>query len=52
LPIPRTFSDLGFKLKATSGTHAFLAGNGIESEQVFKMLERRRHIGDAILDGD
>jgi carbamoyl-phosphate synthase large subunit len=52
LPIPRTFSDLGFKLKATSGTHAFLAGNGIESEQVFKMLERRPHIGDAILDGD
>ncbi|MBW2578478.1 MAG: carbamoyl-phosphate synthase large subunit, partial [Deltaproteobacteria bacterium] len=50
--VARTFSDLGFTLKATSGTHAFLAENGIESEQVFKMLERRPHIGDAILDGD
>ncbi len=50
--VARTFSDLGFKLKATSGTHAFLAENGIESEHVFKMLERRPHIGDAILDGD
>jgi carbamoyl-phosphate synthase large subunit len=50
--VARTFSELGFTLKATSGTHAFLAENGIESEHVFKMLERRPHIGDAITDGD
>ena len=50
--VARTFSDLGFKLKATSGTHAFLAENGIDSEYVFKMRERRPHIGDAIMNGD
>ena len=50
--VARTFSALGFTLKATSGTHAFLAENGIESERVYKMLERRPHIGDAILDGE
>jgi carbamoyl-phosphate synthase large subunit len=50
--VARTFSDLGFKLKATSGTHALLAENGIESEYVFKMRERRPHIGDAIMNGD
>ncbi|MBW2494168.1 MAG: carbamoyl phosphate synthase large subunit, partial [Deltaproteobacteria bacterium] len=50
--VARTFSGMGFTLKATSGTHAFLAENGIESERVYKMLERRPHIGDAITDGE
>jgi len=50
--VARAFSDLGFKLKATAGTHALLAENGIDSEHVFKMLERRPHIGDAITNGD
>ncbi|MBW2543777.1 MAG: carbamoyl-phosphate synthase large subunit, partial [Deltaproteobacteria bacterium] len=50
--VARTFSGMGFTLKATSGTHSFLAENGIESEQVYKMLERRPHIGDAITDGE
>jgi carbamoyl-phosphate synthase large subunit len=50
--VARAFSDLGFKLKATSGTHAFLAENGIDSEYVFKMRERRPHIGDAIMNGE
>jgi carbamoyl-phosphate synthase large subunit len=52
IDVARAFSDLGFQLKATSGTHAFLAENGIDSERVFKMRERRPHIGDAIMNGD
>jgi carbamoyl-phosphate synthase large subunit len=50
--VARTFSDLGFRLKATSGTQAFLAEKGIDSEYVFKMHERRPHIGDAIMNGE
>ncbi len=40
--------DAGFSLRATAGTAAFLAANGVGSEPILKMNEGRPNIGDAI----
>ncbi|MBN2032350.1 MAG: carbamoyl-phosphate synthase large subunit [Deltaproteobacteria bacterium] len=48
LEVARQFAELGFKIKATEGTRRFLAEQGIESEQVFKLHEGRPNIVDAI----
>ncbi|MDQ1334059.1 MAG: carbamoyl-phosphate synthase large subunit [Thermodesulfobacteriota bacterium] len=48
LEAARQFSRLGFKIKATNGTHKFLAGCGIESSLILKMHEGRPHIVDGI----
>ena len=48
LDIARRFSKLGFKIKATSGTAAFFAENGIEAEVIKKLYEGRPNIVDAI----
>ena len=50
--VARALADMGFTLKATAGTHAFLAKEGIESEHVYKMREKRPHIADLIMDND
>jgi carbamoyl-phosphate synthase large subunit len=50
--VARQFADMGFVIKATAGTKAFLAERGIESELVYKMRERRPHIADAVMDGE
>jgi carbamoyl-phosphate synthase large subunit len=50
--VARRFAELGFNIKATSGTQAFLAEAGIESELVVKMREGRPNIADAIIDGE
>jgi len=50
--VARRFAELGFKIKATNGTQAFLAEAGIESEPVVKMREGRPNIADAIIDGE
>jgi len=42
------FADLGFKIKATAGTHAFLTSLGIASEPILKEHEGRPNITDAI----
>jgi carbamoyl-phosphate synthase large subunit len=39
---------LGFKIKATDGTHKFLTDHGIESEPIRKMYEGRPNIVDGI----
>jgi len=52
LDVARRFADLGFKIKATQGTHALLAANGIAAEPILKMREGRPNIADAILDGE
>ncbi|MBM3334478.1 carbamoyl-phosphate synthase large subunit, partial [Candidatus Sumerlaeota bacterium] len=44
----RQFATMGFRIKATRGTHEFLAQNGIPSEAIFKMHEGRPNIVDAI----
>ncbi|NQU13978.1 MAG: carbamoyl-phosphate synthase large subunit [Desulfobacteraceae bacterium] len=46
--VARQFSNLGFTLKATNGTHRFLAEHGIDSEHVLKMHEGRPNIVDGI----
>jgi len=48
LEVARQFDKLGFKIKATNGTHKFLAGHGIVSEPVLKMHEGRPNIVDGI----
>ncbi len=46
--VARRFATLGFKIKATSGTQAFLASQGISSEPILKEHEGRPNITDAI----
>ena len=46
--VARKFSELGFKIRATHGTHAYLQKNGISSEMILKMHEGRPNIADAI----
>ena len=48
LEVAQQFDKLGFKIRATSGTHAFLAANGIQSKPILKMHEGRPNIVDAI----
>jgi carbamoyl-phosphate synthase large subunit len=48
LEVARAFKDLGFKIKATNGTHHFLAGHGVEAEPILKMHEGRPNIVDGI----
>jgi carbamoyl-phosphate synthase large subunit len=48
LEVARMFAELGFKIRATKGTHAFLKTAGIASEPILKMYEGRPNIVDAI----
>jgi carbamoyl-phosphate synthase large subunit len=48
LEVAKEFNRLGFKIKATNGTHQFLAEHGIESEKILKMHEGRPNIVDGI----
>ena len=48
LEVARRFADLGFKIKATKGTHKFLADQGVASDLILKMHEGRPHIVDGI----
>ncbi|MBL7194971.1 MAG: carbamoyl-phosphate synthase large subunit [Desulfobacterales bacterium] len=48
----RLFSDLGFKILATNGTHNFLQEHGIESETIRKLGYGRPHIVDAVKNGE
>ncbi|MCK5655883.1 MAG: ATP-grasp domain-containing protein, partial [Candidatus Aureabacteria bacterium] len=44
----KEFKDLGFNIKATRGTHDFLAAQGIKSELINKFHEGRPNIVDAV----
>jgi carbamoyl-phosphate synthase large subunit len=46
--VARQFANFGFKIRATVGTHAFLASQGIPSEPILKEHEGRPNITDAI----
>jgi len=48
----RLFSDLGFRILATKGTHQFLKEQGIESETIRKLGYGRPDIVDAIKNGE
>jgi carbamoyl-phosphate synthase large subunit len=52
LEVAMLFRELGFTIKATEGTHGFLANHGIESEFILKMHEGRPNIVDGIMNGD
>jgi len=46
--VARRFANLGFKIKATAGTHTFLTSLGIPSEPILKEHEGRPNITDSI----
>jgi carbamoyl-phosphate synthase large subunit len=46
--IARQFANLGFRIKATAGTHACLSSQDIRSETILKEHEGRPNITDAI----
>jgi carbamoyl-phosphate synthase large subunit len=46
--VARQFAGLGFKIRATQGTHAFLESQGIASEPILKEHEGRPNVTDAI----
>ena len=48
----RRFHELGFRIKATEGTHAFLTANGIDAEPIKKLHEGRPNTADAIMNGE
>jgi len=52
LQVAREFSQLGFQIRATEGTHRLLKSNGIEAELIHKMHEGRPNIIDAITNGE
>ncbi|HEX8643350.1 MAG TPA: carbamoyl-phosphate synthase large subunit [Allosphingosinicella sp.] len=52
LPAVRAIIELGFKVHATGGTAAYLAGEGLEVERVNKVVQGRPHIVDKIKDGE
>jgi len=52
LEVARRFADLGFSLRATSGTAAYLEQHGIASEAISKLHEGRPNIADAITNGE
>ena len=47
--VGREFAELGFKIRATEGTHRFLAEYGVPSEQINKLHKGRPNITDAIV---
>jgi carbamoyl-phosphate synthase large subunit len=48
LEAARQFGDLGFRIKATRGTHRFLTQQGIGCERINKLNEGRPDIVDGI----
>ena len=52
LEVARRFSELGFKLKATSGTRQYLAEHDIDAEPILKQHEGCPNIVDAINNGE
>jgi carbamoyl-phosphate synthase large subunit len=50
VPPVRALIELGFHVVATGGTAAFLRGEGLEVEQVNKVMQGRPHIVDKIKD--
>ncbi len=51
-PLVARFADMGFRVRATGGTHDFLESRGITCERIFKIGEGRPDIGDAIVSGE
>jgi len=52
LEAARCFAELGFAIRATKGTRAYLAEHGIQAEPILKIHEGRPNIADAIKNGE
>jgi carbamoyl-phosphate synthase large subunit len=52
LTVAKQFSDIGFRIKATGGTHAFLLDHGVDSEEINKLHESKPNILDALANGE
>jgi len=52
LEVARAFAKIGFKIRASEGTHKFLTDKGIAAEKISKMHEGRPNIVDAIKNGE
>jgi carbamoyl-phosphate synthase large subunit len=52
LPIARDLAQLGFTLRATRGTAAFLRVHGIDVEVVYKVNEGRPNVADHLVNGN
>jgi carbamoyl-phosphate synthase large subunit len=52
LEVANQFHNLGFKIRATNGTQAFLNSQGIPAELIAKMHEGRPNIVDGIKNGE
>ena len=52
IEVARRFNSLGFKIKATIGTHAFLSRHDIPSDHILKMHEGRPNIVDSIMNDE
>ena len=51
-PIVRRLHELGFEIRATSGTARYLRARGVPCEPVLKVHEGRPHILDLLLSGE
>jgi carbamoyl-phosphate synthase large subunit len=52
LEVARKFTEIGFGIKATAGTHKFLEENGVTSEMVLKLFEGRPNLVDQVTNGE
>ena len=52
LKAARKFAELGFRIVATEGTHAFLTEQGVKAEPIKKLHEGRPNILDAMTNGE
>ncbi len=50
--VARRFRELGFRVLATAGTRAFLAGKGVATTAIAKLNENRPDIVDAVKNGE
>jgi carbamoyl-phosphate synthase large subunit len=50
--LARQFARLGFKIKASEGTHKFLTSIGIKSQLILKLHEGRPNIVDDLMNGE
>ncbi|MDX9871077.1 MAG: carbamoyl-phosphate synthase large subunit [Clostridia bacterium] len=48
LEVARIFRQIGFQIKATSGTYAFLQKSGVDCQEIKKIYEGRPNIADSI----
>jgi len=51
IDVARRFAGMGFKIKATEGTRAFLADHGLEAELVHKMRDDKRPHAEDLIEG-